>query len=381
MKKIAIVHDWFTSLGGSEKVIEQLVKIFPDAQLFSLVDFLPEKDRNMLDGKHVATTFLQQFPFINRNNYRNFLPLMPMAIEQLDFSDFDVIFSNCHAVSKSVITNHDQLHISYIHTPMRYAWDMQNDYLKNSGFSPIKSILARIMLHYIRTWDAVAASRPDVLIANSGFIAKRIKKIYRRKSRVIYPPVDTDYFTPEGSREDFYFTASRFVPYKRIDIIVDAFRKMPDKKLVVIGDGPELSRIRPYFSENIQWLGYQPGHVLRDYYRKCKAFIFAAKEDFGIVPLEAQACGAPVIAFGQGGALETVRGIDKDNPTGVFFTAQTSDAIQSAVHQFESLTFSSDHCRMQAEKFSNQRFQEEILNFVEEAWLGFKNAEWTDISR
>ena len=226
MKKIAIIHDWFTAIGGAEKVIDQLLKVFPDAQLYSVVDFLPDDQRGILNGKHVSTTFVQRFPFVSKRNYRNFLPLMPMAVEQLDLSAFDIVFSNCHAVSKAVITNHNQLHISYIHTPMRYAWDMQNDYLKNSGFSGVKDMLARLLLHYIRTWDAVAASRPDLLIANSGFIAKRIRKIYRRESQVIYPPVDTDYFTPEGSREDFYFTASRFVPYKRIDIIADAFRKM-----------------------------------------------------------------------------------------------------------------------------------------------------------
>ena len=372
MKKIAIVHEWFTTLGGSEKVIEQLLQIFPNADLFSLIDFLPEKERGWLAGRKVQTSVLQKFPFININNYRSYLPFMPMSIEQLDLSGYDIVISNCHAVSKGVITSPEQLHISYIHTPTRYAWDMQNSYLENSRINGLKGLLARLLLHYIRIWDFAAASRPDVLIANSGFIARRIRKTYRRESQVIYPPVDTEYFTLNGPREDFYFTASRFVPYKRIDLIVEAFRGMPDKKLVISGDGPELERIRPMFGENITWLGYQPTDVLRDQLRRCRAFIFAAKEDFGITPLEAQACGAPVIAFGEGGATETVRGQGSAHQTGVFFPSQTIPALQAAVREFESHSIPAQDCREQAERFSNQRFQVEFGSFVKKSWEDYQ---------
>jgi glycosyltransferase involved in cell wall biosynthesis len=371
--KIAIIHEWFTTLGGSEKVIEQLLKIFPNADLFSLFDFLPEKDRAFLGSTKVQTTFLQTIPFINGRNYRTYLPFMPLAVEQMNLSDYDVIISNCHAVSKGVITSPEQLHISYIHTPMRYAWDMQNAYLENSGLKNVKGMLARVLLHYVRNWDVIASMRPDKLLANSGFIAKRIRKIYRRDSDILYPPVDTDYFTPLGPRDDFYLAASRFVSYKRVDLIAEAFRKMPDKKLMIIGDGPELSRIKHLFGANVTWLGYQPKPVLRDHLRRCKAFIFAAKEDFGIMPLEAQACGAPVIAFGEGGATETVRGQGCVGQTGLFFYKQSIDSLQSVVLEFENIVqpITVEDCRANAELFSNQRFQKEFLDFVTTSWNDF----------
>jgi glycosyltransferase involved in cell wall biosynthesis len=372
MNKIAIVHEWFTTPGGSEKVVEQILQAYPDADLFSLIDFFSENDRRILAGKKIRTSFLQKAPFINGRNYRNYLALMPLAIEQLDLSGYDLVISSSHAVSKGVITSPDQLHISYVHTPIRYAWDMQNAYLENSRMRGVKGVIARVLLHYIRNWDVIAASRPDVLVANSSFIARRIKKIYRREARVIYPPVDTEFYTPGGPREDFYFTASRFVPYKRIDLIVDAFRGMPDKKLVVIGDGPEISRVRPLLGGNITWLGYQPGSVLLDHLRRCRAFVFAAKEDFGIMPVEAQACGAPVIAFGQGGACETVLGQGSSRQTGVFFDTQTTTALQKAVQEFESQTIRAEDCRINAERFSPQRFQKEFQDFVKKSWDEFQ---------
>jgi len=372
--KIAIVHEWFATYAGSEKVVEQILQVFPQADLFGLFDFIPTNSRDFILNKTVSTSFLQNFPFINQSNYRRYLPFMPLAIEQLDLSAYKLIISNCHAVSKGVITGPDQLHISYIHSPMRYAWDMQNAYLENSGMNWFKSWLARLLLHYVRSWDSIAANRPDMLLANSSFIARRIKKIYRRESQVLYPPVDTDFFTPSGPREDFYLAASRFVPYKRIDLIAKAFRKMPDKKLILIGDGPELPRIKPFLGANVIWLGYQSTEVLRDHLRRCKAFIFAAKEDFGILPLEAQACGAPVIAFGEGGATETVRGQGRTGQTGLFFDEQSADSLQLAVLEFENLkpSITAEDCRANAELFSNQRFQKEFLGFVTTAWNDFQ---------
>ncbi len=374
--KIALVHDWFTTYAGSEKVVEQMLCVFPQADLFGVVDFLPRDSRAFLLDKPVKTSFLQNFPFISSKNYRQFLPFMPLAVEQFDLSAYDVIISSCHAVSKGVITGPDQLHISYVNSPMRYAWDMQEAYLKTARQGALKDTLARLLLHYIRNWDFVAAYRPDILIANSSFIKKRIQKVYRRESSVLHPPVDTDYFTPDGAREDFYFTASRFVPYKRIDLIAQAFRGLPDKKLIIIGDGPELPRIKPFLGENVIWLGYQPGDVLRDHLRRCKAFIFAAREDFGILPLEAQACGAPVIAFGEGGVRDTVCGPGSVNPTGIFFHHQTIADLQAAVLEFEAMApaIQPEHCRANAERFSNQRFREEFANFVNAAWQEFQQS-------
>src|SRR6185503_15699603 len=286
--KIAIVHDWLVTYSGSERVIEQMLQVIPDADLFCLIDILPEEERSFLGGKKARTSFLQKLPF-KASLYRKFLPLMPLAVEQFDLSAYDVIISNCHATSKGVITGPEQLHISYIHTPIRYAWDMQNEYLQASQPDRMTNLGMRLMLHYIRLWDLSASSRPDVILANSTFIARRIRKIYRRESEVLYPPVDVELFSYQDNKSDYYLTASRLVPYKRIDLIVQAFRRMPDKKLVVIGDGPDGEKIRKLTAANMQWLGHQNTGALRKYMQNARAFIFAAREDFGITPLEAQA--------------------------------------------------------------------------------------------
>ena len=365
MQKTAIIHDWFTTYAGSERVIEQLLQIFPDADLFGLIDILSEEEKWFIQNKAIHTSFIQNAPYI-RNHYRSYLPLMPLAIEQFDLSIYNLIISNCHAVSKGVICNPEQLHISYIHSPIRYAWDLQETYLGSGG---MKNAIARLFLHYIRMWDITAAQRPDKLIASSRFIAKRIQKFYRRPSTVIYPPADTDYFTPGGEKEDFYLTVSRLVPYKRIDLILKAFQSMPDKKLVVMGEGPEARKLENITAPNITWLGFQPAHVLREYLRRCRAFVFASKEDFGIIPIEAQACGTPVIAFGEGGALETVNGLESQQPTGIFFQPQTQEALQMAILEFESnaAVFTPEVCRRNAERFSNQRFQKEFQEFISSA--------------
>lgn len=372
--KIALVHDWFITFAGSERVIEQILQVFPEADLFALLDFMPFPDRDFLRGKPVHTSFLQTFPLLNKKNYRNFLPFMPLAIEQLDLSGYDVVVTNCHAVSKGVITSPDQLHIGYIHSPMRYAWDMQNDYLAVSGIRSLKSLLARSILHYIRIWDSTAANRPDVLFGNSGFICRRIEKIYRRKARILYPPVNTKAFGLRADKEDFYLAASRLVPYKRIDLIVEAFAGLPDKKLVVIGDGPEARKLQAVKLPNVTWLGFQPNDVLRDHMQRARAFIFAAREDFGIIPLEAQACGTPVIAFGQGGVRETVAGLEQENPTGVFFHEQTVESLRAAILEFERNRglFNPSTCRANAERFSNERFRREIQEIVETSWQEFQ---------
>jgi glycosyltransferase involved in cell wall biosynthesis len=370
--RVAIVHEWLVNYAGSERVLEQLLRVFPDAQLFSVVDFLSEQERaSFLGGRKSKTTFIQHLPGA-RSKFRNYLPLMPLAVEQHDLSDFDIVISSSHAVAKGVLTGPDQLHISYVHSPIRYAWDLQHQYLAESGLDRgAKSWIAKAMLHYIRLWDARTSSGVDHFVANSEFIARRIGKVYRREARVIYPPVDTHAFTPQTQKQSFYVTASRMVPYKRVPLIVEAFAKMPDRKLVVVGDGPDFARAKALATPNVELVGYQSNEVLQRYLRDARAFVFAAEEDFGITLVEAQACGTPVIAFGKGGALETVRDIDSAaKPTGVLFSEQTCEHIERAVCRFEEHReqITPSNCRANAERFSIDRFVREIAGFVEHAW-------------
>ncbi|MBM7540679.1 glycosyltransferase family 4 protein [Amphibacillus cookii] len=364
--KVAIIHDWLVVYSGAEKVLEQLLKIFPEADLYSTVDHLSKGNRQFILNKTVKTTFIQKLP-CSKKKYRNYLPFMPLAIEQLDMSGYDLILSSSHAVAKGVITGPDQLHISYVHSPIRYAWDLQHQYLKEARMDKgIKGALTRMLLHQIRLWDYRTANGVDYFISNSNFVGRRIWKAYRRQSTTIYPPIDIAGFSLKEEKEDFYITASRMVPYKKIDAIVDAFSLMPQKKLIVIGDGPEFKKIRDKAGANVKILGYQTFEVLRDHMQRARAFIFAAEEDFGILPLEAQACGTPVIAYGKGGSLETVRGIAQiAEPTGLFFYQQKPEAIRRAVEQFERMSFNPQHCRNHAINFSPQRFRREIKAFVE----------------
>ena len=371
MVRIAVVCDWLVTYAGAERVLEQIVKLYPEADLYALVDFLPEGERAFLQGKVPGTTFLQGMP-LARKKYQSYLPLMPLAIEQLDLSGYDVVISSSHAVAKGVLTGPDQLHISYIHSPIRYAWDMQHQYLRESGLEgSFKGWLARLILHYIRIWDSRTANGVDAFLANSRFIARRIRKCYGRDADVIYPPVDVEAYALCDKKEDYYLTASRMTPYKKVGLIVEAFNGMPEKRLVVIGDGTEFEKVRRIAGENVTLMGRQPFEVLRERMQHAKAFVFAAEEDFGIVPVEAQACGTPVIAYGRGGALETVRDLGDEGkaPTGLFFYQQTPEAIREAVRRFEEAGgFSPAVCRKQAEGFAPQRFQREFRQFLEERW-------------
>lgn len=365
--KIAIVHEWLTTYAGSEKVLEAMLEEFPEADVFTLINFLPKEHGAIILPRVVRTSFMQKIPFI-RKTYRRLLALMPYAVEQYDLSDYDVVVSNSHAVAKGVITGPDQLHICYCYTPMRYAWDLQNQYLKESGlFTGLSGIIARIMLHRIRIWDMRTAPGVDHFIGCSGYIARRIRKIYRREAAVIYPNVAVDDFgLNEGPREDFYFTSSRMVPYKKIHLIVEAFAKMPERRLVVIGDGPQFKRIKALAAPNVTLMGYQPFSVLQSHLQRAKAFIFAAEEDFGIAPLEAQACGTPVLAFGKGGALETV----VDGVTGLHFHEQSAEAIRAVVEKFEAYpqVFEPAQLRAHADRFSTREFRRQFRTFVEARW-------------
>ncbi|MFB2863353.1 glycosyltransferase family 4 protein [Aeromonas sp. MdU4] len=375
MKKVSIVHEWLVTYAGSEQVTSKILKAYPHSTLFSVIDCLDEKQRDNFHGRKFITTFIQRMPKVGKH-YQKYLPLMPLAIEQIDVSEADIIISSSHAVAKGVLTGPDQLHISYVHSPMRYAWDLQHQYLRESGLNKgIMGWIAKFLLHKLRLWDYRTANGVDHFIANSQFIARRIKKIYGRDATVIYPPVAVDKFSCVEQKEDFYLTASRMVPYKKMDLIVEAFTHMPDKRLIVIGDGGEFKKISSIAAghANITILGYQPFDVLKSHMQRAKAFLFAAEEDFGITPVEAQACGTPVIAFGKGGVLETVRPIGCDSPTGIFFPEQTVTSVCEAVASFEfNITaFHAGLCRQNAERFSETRFICELTNFVEKKWLEF----------
>ena len=367
--KSALVHEWLITEGGAEKCVQSFLNVNPDFDIFTLIDFFSDEYRQrMLHGKYAKTSFIQHLPTA-KSNHRKFLPLFPMAIEQFDLSSYDLILSSSNAVAKGVLTHSNQLHICYCHSPMRYAWDLYHQYLNEANLTRgLKGWLAKYILHSMRTWDIISVNRVDHFIANSNYIARRIKKVYRREADVIYPPVDTAAFDLYENKEGFYLTASRMVPYKKIDIIVEAFAQMPDKKLLVIGSGPDYEKIKGKATKNVELLGYQPLDQLKYYMQRAKAFIFAAEEDFGIIPVEAQACGTPVSAYGKGGSLETVSA-----DTGTFFYSQTAQSIMDAVKVFEARKVSFDpvKIRMHAEKFSAKRFEEEVKAYLNNKYAAF----------
>lgn len=370
MKK-ALVHEWFTDYAGSERCIESFVNIWNDFDLFSLVSFPDTEIQNkVLKGKEVNTSFIQRLPF-SEKKFRNYLALFPLAVEQFDLSGYDVVLSSSHAVAKGALTGQNQLHVCYCHTPIRYAWDLYHEYLRNAGLEKgVKAFMAKRILHRIRQWDVISSNRVDYFIANSKYIAGRIKKTYNRDAAVIYPPVDTHLYPLETNKEEYYFTASRFVPYKKVELIVEAFSQMPGKKLLVAGDGPNRKLIESKAGKNIELLGYLPAEKLNLYMRKAKAFVFAAEEDFGITVVEALSCGTPVIALNKGGTAETV--IDGSN--GIHFKEQTPSSIIEAVKRFEAVkSFDYEKIHLFAEQFSRGLFEEKIKTFVEEKYNLFRN--------
>jgi glycosyltransferase involved in cell wall biosynthesis len=362
--RVAIVHEWLVTYGGSEKVVEEILECFPEADIFSLVDFIP--DRAFLKGRPVTTSFVQKLPFAKRR-YRGYLPLFPLAVEQFDLSGYDLVISSSHAVAKGVLVGPDQLHVSYVHSPIRYAWDLQHQYLREANLvKGPRAIMARAVLHYLRNWDTRTANGVDTFVVNSNFIGRRVERVYRRESTVVYPPVDVDAFELTPKKEPFYVTVSRMVPYKKMDLIVEAFAAMPERRLIVIGDGPEMDKVRSKAGPNVTIMGHQPFAVLKDHLQRARAFLFAAEEDFGISVVEAQACGTPVIAFGKGGACETVLDESQARPTGVFFQEQTVASIRAAVERFEAqeARFSPANCRANAERFSKAAFRNGFMAAV-----------------
>lgn len=365
--KTALIHDWLVNYAGSERVLAELLYCHPDSDLYAVVDFREGDWPTALKEAKVHASFIQNLPWAKKN-FRHYLPFMPLAVEQWDLSAYDLIISSSHAVAKGVITGPDQIHVSYIHSPMRYAWDLQHQYLREAQLTKgIRGSVVRYLLHRLRKWDAQSAQRVDHFVANSQFIARRIQKVYRREATVIYPPVDVEQFSLREDKDDFYLTASRLVPYKRVDLIVEAFAAMQERTLVVIGEGPEMTKIKQKATKNIHLLGYQSQEALKDHMQRARAFVFAAEEDFGITPVEAQACGTPVIAYGKGGALETIVGLgQKSPPTGTFFLEQNIAALQGAIRDFESQEegFSPLACRAQAKKFAVKRFREEWNQYI-----------------
>jgi glycosyltransferase involved in cell wall biosynthesis len=373
--KYALVHEWLTpkATGGSELVVQEILKHI-DADLYALIDFESTNPHSYLFGRAIGTTFLQRLPFA-RNGVQKYLPLLPIAIEQLDLRGYDVILSSAHAVAKGVLTHPEQLHICYCHTPMRYAWDLTFDYLRSSRMGDgLQGWITRYLLHRLRQWDVLSANRVDYFIANSQHTAHRIWRCYRRQAAVIYPPVNIERFPFQCQKEEFYLTVSRLVSYKRVSLIVEAFNQL-GLPLVVIGTGPELEAIGKLAQSNVQVLGFQPDSVVEEYMARAKAFVYAACEDFGIALVEAQACGTPVIAYGAGGALETVRDIRQhpDSPTGLLFQPQSVGALIEAVKIFESSkgAFSPERGRLNASGFTPEVFSDRYLTFLDRCKKGY----------
>jgi glycosyltransferase involved in cell wall biosynthesis len=363
--KVAIVHEWLESYAGSERVVEQLLELFPTADLFAVCDFLPRGERGFLQGKVPVTSFIQRLPRAERW-FRYYLGLMPLAVEQFDLSGYDLVLSSSHAVAKGVLTGPATLHLSYVHSPMRYAWDLQHQYLRQAGLDRgPKGALTRLLLARMRGWDHASAARPDVIAANSTWIAERIRKSWRRESTVVHPPVDLDGFPYVAEKGGDYVIASRMVPYKRVDLVAAAFRAMPERRLVIAGDGPEMAQVREAAggAPNIAIRGRVPQEELVTLLQRARAFVFAAEEDFGIGMVEAQACGTPLIAYRRGGAADIVR----EGETGILFAEQGADSLVDAVHRFEAASIRPEACRANAERFSRDAFRTRMMALIRES--------------
>lgn len=356
--KIAIVHDWLTNMGGAEQVVINFKEIYPEAPIYTTF-YNPNNLDDKLKNIDVRTSYLQKKKMVT--NHKKYFPRMPMAFERFNLNEYDVILSSSSSCAKGVITKPGSIHICYCHTPMRYAWEKKDEYTENMG--KLKKKLVNILLHYMRIWDVASSNRVDYFIANSTEVQKRIKKHYKRDAVVINPPVRCDLFNTSDIDGDYYFVVSRLVKYKRFDLAVQACKEL-EKKLIIIGDGPEKQNLEKLAdkNENIIFLGRQPDDVVKKYMQECKALLFPGEEDFGIVPVEAQACGRPVIAYGKGGALDTVI----NEKTGIFFTEQTSDSLKEAINKFEQMSFNKQEIRNHALEFDEKLFQEKIRKFVNE---------------
>lgn len=361
--KIAIVTDWLTNYGGAESVISALHDLYPEAPVYTTI-FKPKHMKELGNLPDVRTSYLQKIPMAK---HQWLLSLMPAAVEMMDLDEYDVVLSSCHSVSKGVITKPNTLHISYCHTPMRYAWEDWDFESRLKKFPKFLHRRIRKEIKKIREWDYCAAQRVDSYIANSSHIGKQIEKHYQRSSDVIYPPVHTEKFRPiKNPTEDYYFSVGRLIPYKKFDLLVETFNQLGEK-LVIAGAGPELEKLRRLAGPNVEILGFVNDEKLVDLYQNCRAFLFPQIEDAGIVPLEAMACGRPVIALNRGGSLDTMI----DGETGVFFEDQTMASLEAAIRKFKKMEFSSVFIRKHAEKFDVEHFKKKIRNFVEKEWKAY----------
>ncbi len=382
--KVALVHDWLTGMRGGEKVLEVFCELFPDAHLYTL---LHNKGSlcYTIESMDIRTSFIQKLPFI-RGKYRHLLPIFPAAIERFDLRGYDLVLSSSHCVAKGVLTGSDTLHVCYCFTPMRYIWDLYNLYFGKERAGTITRLSTSLVLNYLRKWDVSSSKRVNKFVAISKYIADRIKRNYGRESDIIFPPVDCSYFKPKPANGDFYLMVSPLAPNKRVDIAIESFNKL-GLPLKIIGSGQEERKLQSMAGKNVELMGWQPDDVVRNHYVNCKALIFPGVEDFGIVPLEAQACGKPVIAYAKGGALETIVPLDKDklniksqngqsnNATGLFFYEQTPESLAHAVHSFEERKdlFDKQVIRKNAESFDRKIFKDNIKNYIEKKYHEFRS--------
>lgn len=358
--KVAFVHDWFTIPAGAEKVAQEIIDVIQPHAVFSLFNFMESKAlQQITQGREVATTFLQKIPKANEH-YRYLLPFYPRAVQSIDLSEFDVIISSSWMAAKGVKKLPHQTHICYCHTPMRMAWGLENVYLEKYGFNQgWKRWFAKKLIRRLKNWDRKSAEGVDYFVANSHFVAERIRYAYYSKSTVIYPPIDTKKFRLQTVKHDFFFCATRFVDYKNIDLIIEAFSKLPNHKLVIAGQGPMEKILRKKATSNVRFLGWVDDSTLVYYMQRAKAYINASIEDFGIAGLEAQSCGTPVIALSAGGYSETV----KEGRTGLFFHREHPEALADAILRFEKMEFDPYVVRKNAVTFDTEVFREQMLNF------------------
>lgn len=361
--RVALVHDWLTAHGGAERVLERLLDLFPSADLYCLIDSgkgLSEKYRSR---HRITTSFLQHIPAVT-TNYGLFAGLMPAAIERLDLRSYDLVISSSWAFAHGAIKNPQAKHIAYVHSPMRWAWDLESEYLERAGFPAPIDKLAKWQLKRLRHWDRRAAQRPDVLFANSHFIQDRITRCWQRSAEVVYPPVAIPKPRPRVARQDYYLTASRLVSFKRVDFWVKVFGTLPSHRLVIAGSGPELKRLQAIAPPNVEFAGRVSDQALFDLMAGARGFLQASTEDFGMAVIEAQGCGTPVIALGQGGVKEGVIDIEHPRPTGLFFGSLEVEVARRAILDFEKQKFQPEDCIANAQRFSPETFDERFMHHL-----------------
>lgn len=365
--KVALLHDYLNQYGGAERVLEELMRTFPDAPIYTLLykpDSLPDSFQSKLQKREIRTSSLNKAPFAAQK-HKYYLWALPYSIEQWNFDDFDLLVSDSHSFAKGAISAPQTTHISYCHTPLRYAWDLTSQYQKDYPYPSWVKKLLPVGLHYLRIWDRQAAQRPDKLLTNSNFVKQRIKKYYKREAEVIFPPVERKGLDPKKAQtKDFYLLVSRLIPYKRVDLAIKAFNQL-GLHLKIIGSGPEEKKLKKLAHSQIDFLGKVYGDKLKKYYSQAKGFILPQKEDFGIAPIEAMASGTPVLAYKKGGALDYIQ----EPKNGLFFKNQTSESLIKALEKFENTEFNSQQVKKSSARFDQKHFRSKIKSTIEKTLL------------